>query len=356
MSRLAAMKEYAFMKALKDRGLPVPEPKGQNRHTIVMELVDAFPLRQVANVPDPASLYGDLMEMVLRLAGLGLIHGDFNEFNVLIKEKEERGPVRSEESEKHATTEGAAEAAFSSSSLSTDQDHPSTDHPEHQQKQNSSYSSSPASASPSYPRPLSSPPFPQLPAESLPKSTSRPSPATPTIIPVPILIDFPQMLSLDHLNAALYFARDVSCIKKYFQRRFGFVSDEPGPTFDDARRRLEKGQRGLQPQRRPRAREERAHGEDSQGTKSEGDAGGTLALADRLDIAVEASGFSKKMARELEEYMKEVGVRGDGDDGGNGSSSAGDGQRFGEDDDNGDDDIDDDDDDDNENNNSSNNK
>jgi len=33
----------------------------------------------------------------------------------------------------------------------------------------------------------------------------------------------------------------------------------------------------------------------------------------RLDVSVEASGFSKKMAKELEAYMKEVGVDGDGD-------------------------------------------
>jgi RIO kinase 2 len=35
--------------------------------------------------------------------------------------------------------------------------------------------------------------------------------------------------------------------------------------------------------------------------------------AKRLDVSVEASGFSKKMAKELEAYMKELGVDGDGD-------------------------------------------
>lgn len=82
MSRLAAIKEFAFMQALSEQGLPVPRALGQNRHTIVMSLVDAFPLRQISSVPDPAGLYGELIEMILRLAGLGLIHGDFNEFNI----------------------------------------------------------------------------------------------------------------------------------------------------------------------------------------------------------------------------------------------------------------------------------
>ena len=88
MSRLAAIKEFTFMKALWGEGVPVPEPVAQNRHTIAMGLVDAFPLRQINVVPDPPGLYAELMELVLKLAGLGLIHGDFNEFNVLIKEEE----------------------------------------------------------------------------------------------------------------------------------------------------------------------------------------------------------------------------------------------------------------------------
>jgi RIO-like serine/threonine protein kinase len=44
MSRLAAMKEYAFMKVLYENGFPVPEPVDLSRHCVVMELIDAFPL------------------------------------------------------------------------------------------------------------------------------------------------------------------------------------------------------------------------------------------------------------------------------------------------------------------------
>ncbi|KAJ2745218.1 Serine/threonine-protein kinase rio2, partial [Coemansia sp. BCRC 34490] len=61
-------------------------PIDQNRHCVVMELVDAFPLRQIDKVGNPGKLYSDLMDMIVRLAKHGLIHGDFNEFNILIKE------------------------------------------------------------------------------------------------------------------------------------------------------------------------------------------------------------------------------------------------------------------------------
>jgi RIO kinase 2 len=194
MSRLAALKEYTFMTALRENGFPVPEPLAQSRHTIVMSLIDAFPMRQISSVPDPASLYSELISMILRLAQYGLIHGDFNEFNILIKEDS----------------------------------NPTSDKPE-------------------------------------------------DIILTPILIDFPQMVSIDHANAEYYFDRDVNCIKRFFERRFRYTSDAKGPHFKDARKLV---------------------GKDG---------------AKRLDVSVEASGFSKKMAKELEAYMKEVGVDGDGD-------------------------------------------
>lgn len=84
MSRLAAKKEYAFMKILHENGFPVPTPIDQARHCVVMELIDAFPLRQITEVADPGRLYSDLMSLIVRLARHGLIHGDFNEFNILV--------------------------------------------------------------------------------------------------------------------------------------------------------------------------------------------------------------------------------------------------------------------------------
>jgi RIO kinase 2 len=44
MSRLAAIKEYAFMKVLYEHDFPVPKPIDQSRHCLIMELIDAFPL------------------------------------------------------------------------------------------------------------------------------------------------------------------------------------------------------------------------------------------------------------------------------------------------------------------------
>lgn len=243
MSALAARKEYMFMRALWERGFPVPEPVGWNRHTVVMELVDAFPLRQIKSVPDPAGLYGELVGLVMRFAGVGLIHGDFNEFNVLIKEVE----VEEEEVDGAATT--TIEGPENSTRTKT--------------------------------------------TDSDPKTTTK----TTRIKLIPIVIDFPQTLSIDHPNAPYYFSRDINCIKTFFKRRFHFTSNDPGPFYEDAIKALktEVG-KGI----------EKAGADEETGKDSEESRGR------RLDVEVEASGFSRKMARELETYMKDVGVDGDG--------------------------------------------
>ncbi|KAI5362956.1 putative RIO kinase, protein kinase-like domain superfamily, RIO2 kinase winged helix [Septoria linicola] len=178
LSRLAAHKEYEFMRVLHREGFPVPEPLAWSRHTVVMEFIDSFPLRMVDEVGDPGTLYAELMDMIVRLAQRGLIHGDFNEFNILIKEK--------------TRADGSFEV-------------------------------------------------------------------------IPILIDFPQTVSTNHANAEYYFDRDVACVKRYFERRFKYTSDEKGPFLKDALK-------GADPEK-------------------------------RLDIEVEASGFSKKMMKESERFL-----------------------------------------------------
>lgn len=88
LSRLSAMKEFAYMKALYDRGFPVPKPVDYNRHAIVMELINGYPLCQVRELQDPPALYNEIMELIVKLANHGLIHGDFNEFNLMLDDQD----------------------------------------------------------------------------------------------------------------------------------------------------------------------------------------------------------------------------------------------------------------------------
>jgi RIO kinase 2 len=119
----------------------------------------------VSEVADVESLFDDLMNLIVKFANHGVIHGDFNEFNIIINDKGK-----------------------------------------------------------------------------------------------PIIIDFPQMVSTSHQNADMFFDRDVTCIRDFFKRRFGYESSIH-PTFADIER------------------------EDS------------------LDVEVYASGFTKKMKNDLEVEM-----------------------------------------------------
>jgi RIO kinase 2 len=126
--------------------------------------------RQIEEIADPASLYSTLMQLILQLASQGLIHGDYNEFNILVYQ------------------DGR-----------------------------------------------------------------------------PVLIDFPQMISIDHPNAREYFERDVECIKTFFARKFRFEADEK-PRWEDVKR------------------------------------------VGKLDFEVEASGFGGKLEKEMEWFHREVSV------------------------------------------------
>ncbi|CAI5438431.1 unnamed protein product [Caenorhabditis angaria] len=167
LSRLAAAKEFAFLKALQDRGFPVPNAVDVCRHVVVMQLVIGKTLCHVNEVQDSAALYDRLMALIMKLARHGVIHGDFNEFNLILLEDERV-----------------------------------------------------------------------------------------------VMIDFPQMVSIDHPNAQFYFDRDVECVKTFFKRRFNYESED-WPKFDEIER---KG---------------------------------------NMDVLLAASGFTKKMALDLNKAYDE---------------------------------------------------
>lgn len=180
LSRLAAIKEYAYMELLHQHNFPTPTPISQNRHAILMSMVPGFPLQQVTLITHPEKVYSRLMNLLTRFAESGLVHGDFNEFNILVNEAEEI-----------------------------------------------------------------------------------------------YVIDFPQMVSVDHLNAEEIFARDVDTLRNFFRRRAG-VEFESGPILSE------------------------------------------IVVTERLDRAVKASGYAvQNLAREELQDMDDLGEEaGDAEEGG----------------------------------------
>lgn len=88
LSRLAANKEYQFMKVLYENDFIVPEPFDVSRHCIIMEWIDGTTMKHLRKHPNPKKLYSDLMCFIVKLANHGLIHCDFNEFNIIIRNEE----------------------------------------------------------------------------------------------------------------------------------------------------------------------------------------------------------------------------------------------------------------------------
>lgn len=84
LSRLAAQKEFGFMKALHREGFPVPEPIEANRHCVLMGMMTGWPLQTVGEMDNPMGCLLKLLGFVVRMGELGLIHGDFNEFNISV--------------------------------------------------------------------------------------------------------------------------------------------------------------------------------------------------------------------------------------------------------------------------------
>lgn len=184
LSRLAALKEFAFMKALEEHEFPVPNAVDCNRHCVIMSLVQGYPLVQVKELQNPEIIFETVLGVIVRLAEHGLIHCDFNEFNIMIDDDE--------------------------------------------------------------------------------KVT---------------VIDFPQMVSVSHRNAQMYFDRDVECIFKFFQKRFNLsfqlsTDDNEGSDADT---------------------DETGWPSFSSISKSSG----------FLDKELAASGFSRKDQEDIEKFIEE---------------------------------------------------
>ncbi|EMG48147.1 RIO2 Serine/threonine-protein kinase RIO2 [Candida maltosa Xu316] len=86
LSRLAAEKEYQFMDVLYTNGFNVPQPFDHSRHCVMMEWIKGIPMKHLKQHKNYKKLYSDLMNFIVRLAKAGLIHCDFNEFNIIIRD------------------------------------------------------------------------------------------------------------------------------------------------------------------------------------------------------------------------------------------------------------------------------
>lgn len=98
LSRKAAQREFQFLSFMYHKGMPVPKPIDSSRHVVVMELINGRILNHYtldSFEPEErdrqvAKLYKNLMDLIFKFANeTRVIHGDFNEFNILIRHNQE---------------------------------------------------------------------------------------------------------------------------------------------------------------------------------------------------------------------------------------------------------------------------
>lgn len=144
LSSLAAEKEYEFMCVLFEAGFNVPRPYALAEHCVAMLLIKGYTMKHMKEYPRYKQLYSDLMKFIVKLANHGLIHCDYNEFNIMICDEEETVNYKSD--------------------------------------------------------------F--------------------------VVIDFPQCVSIDHVDAQHYFDRDVKGIRDFFYKKFLYKPEEDPSMLD----------------------------------------------------------------------------------------------------------------------------
>jgi RIO kinase 2 len=190
LSRISALKEFAFMKALHQVEYPTPVPIGHNRHIVVMGLVRGIPLYQIhANRVSPEqaeSIFEQSTALASRLAAHGLVHCDLNEFNLMVD--------LSGIQDKIADYNDVAEHYVRHSGMSVASKGALSAHGPLQKHHMDGTGEFVTEAPPE-------------PKELLPNGEPK---------PIVTLIDFPQMVSTRHPNAKELYERDLQCLKRFF--------------------------------------------------------------------------------------------------------------------------------------------
>lgn len=325
LSRLAAAKEYLFMQVLHRHRFPVPKPIAQSRHTVLMSLIDAYPLRQIAELPSDQIplLYSALMALIVRLAKAGLIHGDFNEFNLLIKEKgdEDTEDEEAANSRQPSTKESSTTAHDSSNG---DEESLQIQPGEKVERGNgferviATHSEAPpiradggeeASDTDSDDDSISG-------SDRDDEDAEEPIHLADGSTVEPVLIDFPQMISVMHVNAKFFFDRDVACVRRFFKKRFRYISED-FPRFEEVVESSDSWQIA-------RAQRERARNTESSATINAANAGDEVIRDESefddgyldLDVLTKASGYIKTekqrgQMEELDQYLARMRMQGE---------------------------------------------
>jgi RIO kinase 2 len=85
-SRIAAKKEYRALKLLHPKGVAVPKPITQNRHVLVMSMIEGAELYRQQELDDPQAILNEILVNVKKAyRDVHIIHGDLSPYNILLQ-------------------------------------------------------------------------------------------------------------------------------------------------------------------------------------------------------------------------------------------------------------------------------
>jgi RIO kinase 2 len=85
-SRLSAEKEFEALKLLHPAGVAVPRPIRQNRHVVVMGLIEGVELAEAGEIEDADLVLDEVLANIgLAYQRAGIIHADLSEYNIIIQ-------------------------------------------------------------------------------------------------------------------------------------------------------------------------------------------------------------------------------------------------------------------------------
>jgi RIO kinase 2 len=85
-SRLGAEKEFEALKLVHPLGVAVPKPVSQNRHAVVMGMIEGAELAEFSDIPHPKKTLREILSNIHRAyVDAGIIHADLSEFNIIMQ-------------------------------------------------------------------------------------------------------------------------------------------------------------------------------------------------------------------------------------------------------------------------------
>jgi len=85
-SRLGAEKEFEALKLVHPFGVAVPKPISQNRHAVVMAMIEGAELAEFNDIPHPKKTFREILSNIRRAyVDAGVIHADLSEFNIIMQ-------------------------------------------------------------------------------------------------------------------------------------------------------------------------------------------------------------------------------------------------------------------------------